>query len=157
MKKTNAARYLDRCKIAYELREYSVDENDLSALNVAGKVGLPLEQVFKTLAVRGDKTGVMMACIPGGDQLDLKALAVISHNKRIDMVSLNEIEPLTGYIRGGVSPIGGKKQYPVFMDQSALNYEVISVSAGIRGCQIFIEPAGLIKAVQAVTAKIVID
>lgn len=155
MKKTNAARYLDRLKITYELREYEVDESDLSAENVAGKVGLPLEQVFKTLAVRGDRTGVMMACIPGGDELNLKALASVSKNKRVEMVSLNEIEPLTGYVRGGVSPIGGKKQYPVFLDETALNFEVISVSAGIRGCQIFIDPASLVKAVKAEMVKII--
>lgn len=154
MKKTNAARYLDRLKITYELREYEVDESDLSAENVAKKVGLPLEQVFKTLAVRGDKTGVMMACIPGGEELNLKALATVSKNKKVEMVSLKEIEPLTGYVRGGVSPIGGKKQYPVFLDESALNFEVISVSAGMRGCQIFIEPSNLAKAVNAVTVNI---
>lgn len=155
MKKTNAARYLDRLKITYELREYEVDEADLSAENVAGKVGLPLEQVFKTLAVRGDKTGVMMACIPGGAKLNLKDLAAVSKNKKVEMVSLSEVEPLTGYVRGGVSPIGGKKQYQVFLDESALNFEVISVSAGIRGCQIFIEPSDLAKAVKAEMVKII--
>lgn len=154
MKKTNAVRYLDKLKIAYELREYMVDETDLSAENVAGKVGLPLEQVFKTLAVRGDKTGVMMACIPGGAQLSLKALASASSNKKVEMVSLNEVEPLTGYVRGGVSPIGSKKQYPVFIDESALKFELISVSAGIRGCQIFIAPSGLINAVRATISEL---
>lgn len=154
MKKTNAARQLDRLGISYELKEYVVDETDLSAENVAGKVGLPLEQVFKTLAVRGDKNGVVMACIPGGAQLDLKALASASGNKRVDMVALNEIEPLTGYVRGGVSPIGGKKQYPVYLDQSATSYDIISVSAGIRGCQIFIGPQDLLDAVKAIPVNI---
>jgi len=154
MKKTNAARYLDTLKIDYRLCEYEVDEADLTAESVARKVNLPLEQVFKTLVARGDKTGVLLACIPGGLELDLKAIAEISGNKRVEMVSLKEVQPLTGYVRGGVSPIGTKKRYPVYLDESALKFPFISISAGVRGCQIFIEAAELKKALQAPLGKI---
>jgi Cys-tRNA(Pro)/Cys-tRNA(Cys) deacylase len=157
MKKTNAARILDNLKIEYELHEYKVDENDLSAENVAGKIGLPLEQVFKTLVARGDKNGVLMACIPAGSALDLKALATASGNKKVEMVSLKEVQPLTGYIRGGVSPLGSKKHYPVFVNESALEYPFISISAGMRGCQIFINPEDLLKAVEAEIYKLTTD
>jgi len=109
MKKTNAARYLDNLKIDYKLVEYEVDESDLSAESVARKVNLPLEQVFKTLVARGDKTGVLMACIPGNTELDLKAMATVSGSKNVEMVHVGEIQQLTGYIRGGVSPIGARK------------------------------------------------
>lgn len=154
MKKTNAARILDGLKISYELREYEVDENDLSAENVANKVRLPLEQVFKTLVARGDKTGVILTCIPGDVELDLKATAVLSGNKRVELVAMKEIQQLTGYIRGGVSPLGTKKKYPLYIDESALAYEVISISAGMRGMQIFINPNDLIKAVDAATGEL---
>lgn len=154
MKKTNAARILDGLKISYELREYQVDEEDLSAENVAGKIGLPLEQVFKTLVVRGDKTGVLLACIPGAGELDLKTLASSSGNKKVEMVHQKEIQVLTGYIRGGVSPVGTKKKYPVYLDQSAFNFPFISVSAGLRGCQIFINPGDLQTAVEAAVAEV---
>src|SRR4030042_5674017 len=117
MKKTNAARVLDDLKIDYKLCEYEIDESDLSAESVAKKVGLPLEQVFKTLVARGDKTGVLMACIPGNSELDLQAMATISGNKKVDMVPMKEIQQLTGYIRGGVSPIGIKKHYPLFFNE----------------------------------------
>ncbi len=146
MKKTNAVRHLDTLKIKYQLLEYEVDENDLSAETVAGKIGLQLEKVFKTLVVRGDKTGVIMACIPSIGELDLKALASASGNKKVEMVPLKEILPLTGYIRGGVSPIGAKKAYLVYLDKSALEHDSISISAGVRGCQIFINPLDLMKA-----------
>lgn len=146
MKKTNAVRHLDTLKIKYQLFEYEVDENDLSAETVAGKIGLQLEKVFKTLVVRGDKTGVIMACIPSIGELDLKAMASASGNKKVEMVPLKEILPLTGYIRGGVSPIGAKKAYPVYLDKSALEHDSISISAGVRGCQIFINPLDLMKA-----------
>lgn len=157
MKKTNAARILDNLKIKYELHEYKVDENDLSAENVAEKIGLPLGQVFKTLVARGDKNGVVMAAIPAGQVLDLKALAAASGNKKVEMVSLKEVQPLTGYIRGGVSPIGGKKNYPVYIDESVLDYAEIAISAGIRGCQIFVKPQDLLKAVEAHTSKLTAD
>jgi Cys-tRNA(Pro)/Cys-tRNA(Cys) deacylase len=149
MKKTNAARVLDTLKINYKLAEYEVDESDLSAVAVARKVNLPVEQVFKTLVVRGDKTGIFMACIPGTDELDLKTMAVVSGNKKVEMVHVNEILQLTGYIRGGVSPIGTKKRYPVYLDESAMKFPFISVSAGLRGCQILIDPEDLKRAVEA--------
>lgn len=147
--KTNAARILDGLKITYELREYTVDETDLSAQHVADKVDMPHNQVFKTLVARGDKTGIIMACIPGDTELDLKALAVASGNKKVEMVALKEVQPLTGYVRGGVSPLGPKKRYPVFLDESAVNWPVIAVSAGIRGCQIIVAPDNLVQAVNA--------
>jgi Cys-tRNA(Pro)/Cys-tRNA(Cys) deacylase len=154
MKKTNAARYLDGLKIDYELREYEVDESDLSAGSVAQKVGLPPEQVFKTLVVRGEKTGVLMACIPGNAELDLKAMATVSGNKKVEMVHVKEIQQLTGYIRGGVSPIGTKKRYPIFLDESAMRFPLISISAGARGSQIFISPSDLVKALEITLCKI---
>ena len=154
MKKTNAARVLDSLKIDYKLCEYEIDESDLSAESVARKVSLPLEQVFKTLVARGDKTGVLMACIPGNSELDLKAMATISGNKKVDMVPMKEIQQLTGYIRGGVSPIGIKKHYPIFLDESAMKFPFISISAGARGSQIFISPGDLIKALDIKLCKI---
>jgi Cys-tRNA(Pro)/Cys-tRNA(Cys) deacylase len=154
MTKTNAARYLDSVKIDYKLVEYEVDESNLSAESVAKKVGLPPEQVFKTLVAKGDKTGVFMACIPGNTELDLKTMAVVSGNKNAEMVHVGEIQQLTGYIRGGVSPIGTKKHYPIFLDESALGFPLISVSAGLRGSQIFISPRDLIKALDVKVCKI---
>ena len=153
-KKTNAARILDRMGIGYELKEYPVDVNDLSAVNVAAKVGMPVQQVFKTLVARGVKTGVLMACIPGDGELDLKALAAASGNKKTEMVHLKEVLGLTGYIRGGCSPLGAKKEYPVYLDKSAENWEIIAISAGKRGEQIMLAPADLIQAVHAVVTKI---
>ncbi|MCM0761024.1 Cys-tRNA(Pro) deacylase [Sporomusa sphaeroides DSM 2875] len=147
--KTNAARILDGLKIAYELHEYAVDEHDLSAGHVADKVNMPHNQVFKTLVAKGDKNGVLMACIPGDAELDLKALAAASGNKKVEMVALKEVQPFTGYVRGGVSPLGPKKRYPVFLDESAAKWPVIAVSAGIRGCQITLAPDDLVKAVNA--------
>ena len=154
MKKTNAARSLDRLQIDYKLVEYEVNESDLSAESVAKKVNLPLDQVFKTLVARGDKTGVLLACIPGGAELDLKAIAAISGNKKVEMVPVKEIEMLTGYIRGGVSPLGTKKRYPFYMDESAMKFSIISISAGVRGCQLFVDPHGLSKILEARMGRI---
>ena len=154
MKKTNAARFLDRLKIDHKISEYEVDESDLSAESVAKKVGLPPEQIFKTLVARGDKTGVLMTCIPGNAELDLKAIASSSGNKKVEMVHVKEIQQLTGYIRGGVSPIGSKKSYPIFLDESAMDLPFISISAGQRGIQIFISPGDLIKALNMTLCKI---
>jgi len=154
MKKTNAARILDGLKISYELREYEVDESDLSAESVAQKNKVPLAQVFKTLVVCGDKTGVLLACIPGGFELDLKALAMISGNKKVDMVPVKDVQKLTGYIRGGVSPLGAKKQYDVYIDESVLLYPYILISAGIRGCQIQIAPNDVVGAVNGKISNI---
>jgi Cys-tRNA(Pro)/Cys-tRNA(Cys) deacylase len=154
MKKTNAVRFLDSLRIDYKLLEYEIDESDLSAESVARKVNLPLEQVFKTLVARGDKTGVLMACIPGNVELDLKTMATVSGNKKVEMVPMKEIQQLTGYIRGGVSPIGTKKHYPIFLDESAMRFPSISISAGARGSQIFISPNDLIKTLDITVCKI---
>ena len=154
-KKTNASRILDNMKIAYRLLEYEVDENNLDAVHVANSVGMPSAQVFKTLCVQGDKTGVIFACIPGNHELDLKALAKISGNKRAELVALKDVLPLTGYIRGGVSPLGAKKAYPVFLDLTANNWEEISISAGKRGLQIILAPADLQSATKAKIASLI--
>lgn len=147
--KTNAARILDQGKIVYDLIEYPVDESNLSAVNVASKVGLPIEQVYKTLVARGDKTGVIVACIQGNHELNLKGLAALSGNKKVEVVHLKEVQPLTGYIRGGVSPIGMKKNYPVFLDFAVESYEKVAVSAGLRGLQLFLRPRDLISVTKA--------
>jgi Cys-tRNA(Pro)/Cys-tRNA(Cys) deacylase len=154
MKKTNAARFLDSLKIEYKLLEYEIDESDLGAENVAKKVNLPPGQVFKTLVARGDKTGILMACIPGNAELDLKAMAAVSGDKKVEMVYVKEIQQITGYIRGGVSPIGTKKRYPIFLDESAMRFPFISISAGARGSQIFISPGDLIEALDIKLCKI---
>jgi len=147
--KTNAARILDRAGVHYETREYEVDLEDLSAVHVAEAIGLPPEQVFKTLVARGDRAGVLLACIPGNAELDLKALAAESGNKKVELVPVKEVQNLTGYVRGGVSPVGTKKTYPVYLDNSARNWPVISVSAGIRGTQMLIAPEDLKRIVDA--------
>ncbi len=152
--KTNAARILDVLGIGYELKTYEVDESDLSAVHVAASVGMPIEMVYKTLVCRGDKNGVLMAVIPGGGELDMKALAAASGNKRVEMVHLKEVFGLTGYIRGGCSPLGAKKDYPVYLDDSALAQSIIAVSAGKRGEQILLKPADLVQAAKAMTALI---
>jgi len=141
--KTNAARLLDQAGVRYELREYTVDETDLSAPRVAQAIGMPPEQVFKTLVARGDRTGVLLAAIPANTELDLKALAAASGNKKVELVAVKEVLGLTGYIRGGVSPIGTKKPYPLFLDETAGLWDVISLSAGIRGCQMLVAPDDL--------------
>ena len=146
--KTNAARLLDTLGVEYELREYEVDPEDLSAETVAAKVGLPAEQVFKTLVARGDRTGVLMAVVPGDAELDLKALAKLSGDRKVDTVPLKELQPLTGFIRGGVTAIGGKKEYPVFVEETVELFDVISVSAGVRGTQILMAPADYLKVVK---------
>ncbi len=149
LKKTNAARILDELHINYELKDYPVDEEHLDAVHVAKEVGMPPEQVFKTLCVRGDKTGVIFAVIPGNGELDLKALARVSGNKRCEMVHLKEVLPLTGYIRGGCSPLGAKKDYPVFMDETCWLFDRIAISAGLRGMQILAAPEDLVRATGA--------
>ena len=152
--KTNAARILDTLGISYELKTYEVDENDLSAVHVAESVGMPIEMVYKTLVCRGDKNGVLMAVIPGGGELDLKALAAASGNKRVEMVHLKEVFGLTGYIRGGCSPLGAKKDYPVYLDASAEAQDVIAISAGKRGEQIILKPADLVQAAKATVVTV---
>ena len=154
IKKTNAARILDGLGIDYELKTYAVDENDLSAVHVAEVAGMNIDMIFKTLVARGDKTGIIMAVIGGGDELNLKALAKASGNKSVEMIALKELLPLTGYIRGGCSPLGAKKNYPVYLDERALTQEKISISAGLRGMQIILAPQDLIRAVNATTANL---
>jgi Cys-tRNA(Pro)/Cys-tRNA(Cys) deacylase len=147
--KTNAARQLDRLGVRYELRDYEVDEADLSAPAVARKVGLPLEQVFKTLVARGDRTGVLLAVLPGDTELDLKALAALSGDRKVELVALKEVQPLTGYVRGGVTALACKKDYPVFADETMELFDVVSVSAGTRGTQIVLAPADYLTATGA--------
>lgn len=145
---------LDELKIPYELREYEVDPEDLSAETVARKIGLELEQVFKTLVVRGDRAGVCLAVVPGNAELNLKALAKLTGDRKMEMVALKEVQPLTGYIRGGVTALACKKEYPVYIDETAILFERISVSAGVRGTQILLHPDDYIKAVKATTGDI---
>jgi Cys-tRNA(Pro)/Cys-tRNA(Cys) deacylase len=154
--KTNAARLLDRAGIHYELREYAVDESDLSAPHVAAALGMPPEQVFKTLVARGDRTGVLLAAIPASSELDLKALAAASGNKKVELVAVKEVLGLTGYIRGGVSPIGTRKPYPLYLDETADLWDLISVSAGLRGCQLLVTPGDLARATEAQRCAIAI-
>ncbi|MBQ7421067.1 MAG: Cys-tRNA(Pro) deacylase [Prevotella sp.] len=142
--KTNAARLLDAAGINYELIPYEVDENNLDAGHVAAQLGEDLDSVFKTLVLRGDKTGLFVCVVPGSTEVDLKVAAKISGNKNCEMIHVKELLPLTGYIRGGCSPIGMKKPYPTFIHESAELYDYIYISAGVRGLQIRISPADLI-------------
>ncbi len=143
MNKTNAMRILDKAKIAYEIKEYTVDESDLSGTHIAHEVGMAYDSVFKTLVARGDKSGVIVLCIPVDKELDLKKAAKVSGNKKVEMVQVKELLGLTGYIRGGCSPVGMKKKYPTYIDESCLTQETIAVSAGVRGGQILIAPQTL--------------
>jgi len=152
--KTIAARMLDQLKISYELRAYEVSEEELDAVTVARKVNMPPEATFKTLVARGDKTGVIMACIPGDAELDLKKIAAVTGNKRVELTPVKEIQSLTGYIRGGVSPLGSKKKYPLYLDQSAFNHDRVSVSAGQRGLQMILTPQDLQRAANAILADL---
>jgi Cys-tRNA(Pro)/Cys-tRNA(Cys) deacylase len=147
--KTNAARILDALGVRYELREYEVDEEDLSAESVARKVGMPAEQVFKTLVARGDRNGICLAVVPGNAQLDLKALAKLSGDRKVETVALKEVQPLTGYIRGGVTVLGCKKEYPAYADETIELFDLISISAGVRGTQLLLAPADYLRATKA--------
>ena len=140
--------------VAYELREYAVDPEDLAAETVAAKIGMPAEQVFKTLLARGDRNGLCFAVIPGNCDLDLKALAAATGDRKIELVPVKELQALTGYIRGGVTVLGAKKAFPVFADETIEMWERISVSAGVRGTQIILDPRDYIRAIDAVTADI---
>ena len=148
--KTNAARLLDQMGIHYELREYDVDPEDLAAEAVAAKIGLPPEQLFKTLVAEGDRQGICMAVIPSDTKLDLKALAATSGNRKIQLVPVKELQKLTGYIRGSVTALAAKKAYPVYVDETIELFEVISISAGIRGTQILLAPTDFLRATRAV-------
>jgi Cys-tRNA(Pro)/Cys-tRNA(Cys) deacylase len=154
MLKTNAARILDQAGVAYQLREYQVDPNDLSAETVAAKVGLPPEQVFKTLAVRGDRSGVCLAVIPGNMEVDLKVLAALTGDRKSEMVPLKDVQAVTGYVRGAVTALGAKKEYPVFADETIELWDVISISAGVRGAQILLAPADYLRVTAAATADL---
>jgi Cys-tRNA(Pro)/Cys-tRNA(Cys) deacylase len=152
--KTNAARALDAHGIRYELREYEVDPLDLAAETVAVKIGLPAEQVFKTLVMRGDRHGVCLAVVPGDCEVDEKALARLTGDRRVGMVPLKEVQALTGYIRGGVTALAAKRELPVFIDETAELFDVISISAGVRGTQILLAPGDYMKAVKATAGAI---
>jgi Cys-tRNA(Pro)/Cys-tRNA(Cys) deacylase len=152
--KTNATRQLDKLGIRYELRDYEVDPDDLSAINVAGRIGLPPDQVFKTLVAKGDVRGILMAVVPGDAEADLKALARLSGNRRVELVPVSRLQALTGYVRGGVTALAARKDYPVYLDEIALLYDVISVSAGIRGTQILLSPQDYIRATSATVGPI---
>jgi Cys-tRNA(Pro)/Cys-tRNA(Cys) deacylase len=152
--KTIACRILDAKKIPYTLHEYEWDESNLNAQHAAEQVNLPHEQVFKTLVLKGDKTGVVMACIPSHKELNLKALAAASGNKKVEMVPVKEIQSLTGYIRGGVSPLGIKKRYPLYIDETAVHLNPISISAGKRGLQIFVKGSDLIQITEAIPSSL---
>lgn len=154
MKKTNAVRVLDRLNISYTLLNYDVDPNDLAAESTAQKLGLPPEQVFKTLVAKGDRHGVCLAVIPGSAQLDLKALAQLSGNKKIDTVPLKDVHPLTGYIRGGVTALACKKEYPVYVDATIKQWEQVAVSAGMRGLMIQLAPSDYLQAVNGSVGSI---
>jgi Cys-tRNA(Pro)/Cys-tRNA(Cys) deacylase len=154
MVKTNAVRILDGLGITYELREYTVDPEDLSAETVAAKIGLPPEQVFKTLAVQGDRNGICLAVISANEDLNFKALAQHTGDRKLDMVPLKDVQAVTGYIRGGVTALACKKDYPVFIDELAEICDVISVSAGMRGLQILLNPRDYIRAVNAAVVAI---
>ncbi len=156
MIKTNAARILEKQGIKYELLAYEVDESDLSATAVADKLNQSIDQVFKTLVLRGDKTGVFVCVIPGAEELDLKKAAQLSGNKNASMVPVKEIFHLTDYIRGGCSPIGMKKNYPTFIDESCVLYDFIFVSAGLKGLQLKIAPDDLIKVTSGQTGDILL-
>ncbi len=152
--KTNGIRQLEKLGIRYELRNYEVDPDDLSAIKVASQIGFPANEVFKTLVAKGDLKGIALAVIPGDLEMDLKALSRVSGNRRMELVPVSELQKLTGYIRGGVTALACKKEYPVYLDDSAMRYDLISISAGVRGTQILLAPLDFIRAVKATLGKI---
>jgi Cys-tRNA(Pro)/Cys-tRNA(Cys) deacylase len=152
--KTNAVRLLDQLAIRYELREYEVDPENLAAETVAAKIGLPAQQVFKTLVARGDRNGICMAVIPGDSELDLKALAAASGDRKVQLVPVKELQALTGYIRGGVTALAAKKDFPVYADESIELFDTISISAGLRGMQILIAPHDYLNITKATLAAL---
>jgi Cys-tRNA(Pro)/Cys-tRNA(Cys) deacylase len=152
--KTNAMRRLDAAKIAYEVCEYEVDESDLSGKHIADEIGLPYEMVFKTLVAKGDKTGPVVFCMPVDLEIDLKKAARVTGNKRIEMIHVKDLLALTGYIRGGCSPIGMKKQFPTYIHESANEFERITVSSGVRGAQLLLRVDDLLRFVGAKTADL---
>ena len=157
IEKTNAARLLDRAKIEYTLVPYTVDENNLAATHVAEELGEDIATVFKTLVLKGDKTGHFVCVIPGDKEVDLKAAARVSGNKKADLIPMKELLPTTGYIRGGCTPIGMKKPFPTFIHSTCLLYDTIYISAGVRGLQIAISPQNLIDFVGAAVAELIAE
>ena len=155
--KTNAARILDRLGIRYELRAYEVDPDDLTAESVARKVGCEPAQTFKTLVARGDRHGVCFAVVPGDAELDPRALARVTGDGKIELVALKEVQPLTGYVRGGVTVLGARKDFPVYVDETIELFDRVAVSAGVRGTQILIAPADYLRATRAVVGAIAIE
>ena len=149
MTKTNAMRLLDQAKISYEPREYEWDEKNLAGTHVADQIGMPYEQVFKTLVAKGEKLGYMVFCIPVNTELNLKKAATVVGDKKIEMVQVKDLLGLTGYIRGGCSPIGMKKKFPTYVDETAILYDVITVSAGVRGCQLIVDREALMEYIDA--------
>ena len=156
IKKTNAARLLDQLKIEYQLIPYEVDENDLGATHIAQQLGQPIERLFKTLVLRGDKTGLFVCVIPGAEEVDLKKAAKVTGNKKAEMIHVKELLPLTGYIRGGCSPIGMKKPLPTYFHQSVTDYDKVYCSAGQRGLQFCIAPADLVKAAHGTICDLIV-
>lgn len=154
IEKTNAARLLDRAKIAYELIPYRVDEEHLAATHVAEQLGENIACVFKTLVLKGDRTGYFVCVVPGDHEVDLKAAAKVSGNKKVDLIPMKELLPVTGYIRGGCSPIGMKKAFPTYIHASASEHPFIYISAGVRGLQLKLAPADLAAYVRAAFAEI---
>lgn len=154
--KTNAARLLDKAKIKYELVPYEVDENDLAAMHIATQLGEDIRQVFKTLVLKGDKTGHFVCVVPGDAEVDLKKAAKVSGNKKVDLIPMKELLPTTGYIRGGCSPVGMKKVFPTYFHSTCMDFDYIYVSAGVRGLQLKIAPADLVKYVRASIAEIIV-
>ena len=155
MTKTNAMRRLDAAKIQYEVKEYEVDESDLSGVHIASQIGLPFEQVFKTLTAKGDKTGVIVFCIPCHKEIDLKKAAAVTGNKRVELLAVKDLLATTGYVRGGCSPIGMKKNFPTFIEECALEHEKITVSAGMKGAQLLLNVSELVQFVGAKVCQIV--
>ena len=155
--KTNAARLLDKAKIKYELVPYEVDENDLAATHIATQLGEDIRQVFKTLVLTGDKTGHFVCVVPGDAEVDLKKAAKVSGNKKVDLIPMKELLPTTGYIRGGCSPVGMKKAFPTYFHSTCMDFDYIYVSAGVRGLQLKIAPADLVKYVRASVAEIIVE
>lgn len=154
MKKTNAMRILDSKKVKYGIMEYEVNENDLGAVAVAAKTGMDLDQIYKTLVLKGDKSGYVVACIGGGRELDLKTLAKVSGNKKVEMIPMKDLEKITGYIRGGCSPLGMKKLFDTYIDEPAADFETIIISGGRRGIQIEMSPGELVKITRGSFQKI---
>ncbi len=157
MKKTNVARILDQKKVPYELIPYTVDESDLAATHVAAELGEDIAQVFKTLVLRGDRNGLLVCVIPGDKEVDLKKAAKLSGNKKVEMIAMKELLPLTGYIRGGCCPIGMKKPYPTWIHSTCNDFDFIYISAGVRGLQLKISPIELVKVVGAQMADLVAE